>query len=71
MFMKKTTLNSIFSEYGLVYIKEHNPDFYSQKVIRAITDCRTQALGGHIQKCDSCGHEVILYNSCRNRHCDV
>ena len=69
MFMKKTTLNSIFSEYGSAYIKEHNPDFYSQKVIRAISDCRTEALGGHIQKCDSCGHEIILYNSCRNRHC--
>jgi hypothetical protein len=32
--------------------------------LRAIRDCRTAALGGHLQKCDRCGHRVILYNSC-------
>lgn len=35
----------------------------------AIRDCRTAALGGHLQECNRCGHRVILYNSCRNRHC--
>jgi Putative transposase/Transposase zinc-binding domain len=39
------------------------------RALRAIRDCRTAALGGHLQKCDRCGHRVILYNSCRNRHC--
>ena len=39
------------------------------KAIRAITNCRTAALGGHVQKCDRCGHREISYNSCRNRHC--
>jgi hypothetical protein len=41
----------------------------SRPQLRAIRDCRTAALGGHLQKCDRCGHRVILYNSCRNRHC--
>jgi hypothetical protein len=40
-----------------------------RKALRAIRDCRTAALGGHLQQCDRCGHRVILYNSCRNRHC--
>ncbi len=31
--------------------------------------CRTAYLGGHIEKCDSCGAERNAYNSCRNRHC--
>jgi hypothetical protein len=31
--------------------------------------CRTAALGGHKQQCSDCGHELISYNSCRNRHC--
>ena len=31
--------------------------------------CRTANLGGHVYQCDSCGHEHISYNSCRNRHC--
>ena len=35
----------------------------------AIKVCRTAELGGHIDRCDLCGHEVISYNSCRNRHC--
>ena len=35
----------------------------------AIERCRTAALGGHIARCEDCGHEVIAYNSCRNRHC--
>jgi hypothetical protein len=39
------------------------------RALQAIRDCRTAALGGHLQKCDRCGHRVILYNSCRNRHC--
>ena len=34
-----------------------------------IADCRTAALGGHVEECDRCGHQQIAYNSCRNRHC--
>ncbi len=40
-----------------------------RKALRDIQDCRTAALGGHLQQCDRCGHRVILYNSCRNRNC--
>ena len=35
----------------------------------AITQCRTAALGGHLEQCPDCGHTQIAYNSCRNRHC--
>jgi len=38
-------------------------------VLRAITRCRTAALGGHLDLCSKCGHQAISYNSCRNRHC--
>jgi len=40
-----------------------------RKALRDIGDCRSAALGGRVQQCDRCGHRVILYNSCRNRHC--
>ncbi len=40
-----------------------------QRAVRAITSCRTAALGGHVQACDTCGHDEIRYNSCRDRHC--
>jgi hypothetical protein len=41
------------------------------KVMSAIENCRTAALGGHVARCenDECGHTQIAYNSCRNRHC--
>ena len=41
------------------------------KVMSAIEDCRTAALGGHVARCENeaCGYTAIAYNSCRNRHC--
>ena len=39
------------------------------KVMSAIEQCRTAALGGHALRCDACEHIDIAYNSCRNRHC--
>ena len=39
------------------------------KVMSAIENCRTAALGGHVDACEDCGHRRIAYNSCRNRHC--
>ena len=35
----------------------------------AIERCRTAALGGHVDRCETCAHLRISYNSCRNRHC--
>src|SRR6202521_4968113 len=45
---------------------------HQRKAFAAIRDCRTAALGGHVEyveQCDQCGHRVISYNSCRNRSC--
>lgn len=42
---------------------------HQQKTLRALTQCRTAALGGHVDACDDCGSVHISYNSCRNRHC--
>jgi hypothetical protein len=40
-----------------------------KRVLRAIEQCRTAALGGHLERCDQCGHERNAYNSCADRHC--
>jgi hypothetical protein len=40
-----------------------------QKTLRALQQCRTAALGGHVDVCSDCGVVHISYNSCRNRHC--
>jgi hypothetical protein len=39
------------------------------KVMSALTQCRTAALGGHVLRCGGCGQDEVSYNSCRNRHC--
>jgi hypothetical protein len=39
------------------------------QVMAAIEQCRSAALGGHVERCKDCGHSRIAYNSCRNRHC--
>ena len=39
-----------------------------RKAFHDIRNCRTAALGGHVQYYD-CGHCAISYNSCRNRSC--
>ena len=39
------------------------------KVMSAIEQCRSAALGGHLLHCEGCGSDKVAYNSCRNRHC--
>ena len=39
------------------------------KVMSAIEQCRSAALGGHVLRCSGCARTEIAYNSCRNRHC--
>jgi hypothetical protein len=44
--------------------------FAQRKVLRALVDCRTAALGGHRYQCSQkCGYEHFAYKPCGNRHC--
>lgn len=67
----KLEVADILRRYGEAYRAEHEGSLSStqRRVMRAITACRTAALGGHLEACDKCGHQRIAYNSCRNRHC--
>ena len=63
----------IFRDHGPAW-REANRGHVSLeqlKVMSAIERCRTAALGGHVARCENeaCGHTIIAYNSCRNRHC--
>jgi Putative transposase/Transposase zinc-binding domain len=73
--MARTTLQvaDIFRDHGPAW-RSANAGHVSLgqlKVMSAIEDCRTAALGGHVARCENekCGHTQIAYNSCRNRHC--
>jgi hypothetical protein len=65
----KLELADIFREHGEDYRRTHRLSRAQLKVMRAIEQCRTAALGGHLEQCDACGFQRPAYNSCRNRHC--
>jgi hypothetical protein len=62
-------LADIFRRYGAAYRESHRVTYGQDRVIDAIVNCRTAAMGGHVEQCDQCPYTRISYNSCRNRHC--
>src|SRR6266487_2048073 len=61
----------IFRDFGAAW-RTANAGYVSLgqlKVMSAIENCRTAALGGHVMRCEDCAYTTIAYNSCRNRHC--
>ena len=59
----------IVRAYGAAFRATHAVSHEQARVLRAIAQCRTAALGGHVEQCVSCGTERVCYDSCRNRHC--
>ena len=62
-------IQEIINKGWKIYNEKHKVVGYKKKVVRAIGDCKTGAIGVHKYVCDECGYEEIAYNSCRNRHC--
>ena len=64
------TVADIVRRYGDAYaVEDRTVSAAQRRVLRALAQCRTAALGGHVERCDQCGHTRVWYNSCRNRHC--
>jgi hypothetical protein len=59
----------IFRAYGAQYRADHRLSPAQAQAMRAIEQCRTAALGGHLEECQACHATRPVYNSCRNRHC--
>ena len=64
-------LADIFRQYGPAYRQKYASRMPAThfKVMRAVEQCRTQALGGQVYRCPNCEHLQYSYHSCRNRHC--
>ena len=62
-------VQDVFEQYSAAYRQNHKLSLTQYKAMNAIQSCRTSRLGGHMDKCPSCGYEKPSYNSCRNRHC--
>src|SRR5258706_9145841 len=59
----------IFRSHGPAWRRTVRLSLGQLKVMSAIEQCRTAALGGHVLRCSGCEHIEVAYNSCRNRHC--
>ena len=61
----------VFRRFGPAFRDRHSASLSTARwrAMRAIENCRTAALGGHVERCGDCGHQRVAYNSCRNRSC--
>jgi hypothetical protein len=59
----------ILRAHGAEYCARHPVSPQQAAVMRHLAQCRTAALGGHVDGCDRCGFMRVSYNSCRDRHC--
>jgi hypothetical protein len=59
---KKTTwtVNEIFRRYGNGFEKRHSLSDHERTVIAHLTRCRTEAMGGRVQTCESCGYTRVF-----------
>ena len=68
---QKLEVADIFHRHGAAWRKANagHVSLGQLRVMSAIENCRSAVLGGHVERCEDCGHRRIAYNSCRNRHC--
>jgi Putative transposase/Transposase zinc-binding domain len=61
----------VFRQHEQEFLERWGPMLSSQQLraFRDICACQTAALGARLEQCDHCSHEVVVFNSCRNRHC--
>ena len=64
-------LADIFRQYGPAYRARYAERLLPshRRAMRAIEQCRTEALGGQVYTCAQCDQVQYRYHSCRNRHC--
>jgi hypothetical protein len=67
--MGTITLQQIFQDAYPAYEQTHPLPAHVRRAARALMQCRTAALGGHVQACPDGHVERIWYNSCRHRSC--
>jgi len=65
------TLGEIVRQYGAAYRARYGEQLLPSQAaaLHAIEQCRTEALGGRVYRCQECQSTHYSYHSCRNRHC--
>ncbi len=61
----------VLRHFGPAFRDQHGASLSAarRRAMLAIENCRTAALGGHVEQCGECGHRRVSFNSCRNRNC--
>ena len=62
-------IRAIFEQFGGAVKEEKKNNLDQLKALSLIGMCKTEKLGSHKEKCTSCGHQRVHYNSCGNRNC--
>ena len=67
------TVSSLLREYTAGYVARHRRQAAPQvlSTLAKLELCRTAAMGDHCYRCDACGTECRVYNSCGDRHCPL
>ena len=63
------TLQTVFNRFLPAYQTQHSLKPHQYQACSAITQCRTETLGGLQMLCGQCDYSQPQYHSCRNRHC--
>ena len=66
---RRLAVAHILKKHIAHYQKQYPLWWEHRKIVYDLLNCRTEYLGGHIDRCNQCGAMRIAYHSCRNRHC--
>ena len=66
---RRLAVAPIFKNHIADYQNQYSLWWEHRKIVYDLLNCRTEYLGGHIDRCNQCGAMRIAYHSCRNRHC--
>ena len=65
----KYEVADVIRQYRDAYRCKYHVSWEQEKAMRDIVRCRTAALGGYVEQCDTCARLRIRYCGCGNRNC--
>jgi len=63
------TIQSILQQHFDDYFRRHRWPSHVRRAAQQMRDCRTAAMGGHVERCPQGHVQKVHYNSCHHRSC--
>ena len=67
--MSKHDLTTVIQRFLPQLESQRSLSAHQLSILKLMSLCKTAALGGHREGCDTCSYTKIHYNSCGNRNC--